>query len=334
MHSHTSKVRLPSPHQNATRNNVNILTIYNMPPQRSFGTEISGNRLSNRELSIDARNSIISKCEAGASTRELAAEFGVTSQTIRNTLRRYSKTGSNASRPRSGRPPILSTRESRTLYRHARKAPKITYNSLIKKAHLQKDYSHSTAYRALRNQSLTNFRAPRQPMITASNAQKRLRFCREYTDFNWRRVTFRFSDECSVEKDSGQNTEWVFRFADEKWKPRMITERSTSRGPQQIVWACIYIDSKGRTQRSPLVIMQRDANAARNGYTADSYIEALEEDLLPSYRPGERFIMNNARVHTARRTTEFLESHGIWTIDFPPYSPDLNPIEHLWWALK
>jgi transposase len=39
--------------------------------------------------------------------------------------------------------------------------------------------------------------------------------------------------------------------------------------------------------------------------------------------------MDNARVHTARRTTEFLESHGIWTIDFPPYSPDLNPIEHL-----
>jgi transposase len=305
-----------------------------MPPQRSFGTEISANRRSNGELSTNARNSIISKYEAGASTTELAAEFSVTSQCVRNTLCRYSKTGSNASRPRAGRHPILSARDSRTLYRHAPKAPKITYNSLIKEAHLQQDYSHSTAYRALRNQSLTNFRAPRQPSITASNAQKRLQFCREYTDFDWRRVTFRFSDECSVEKDLGQNTEWVFRFADEKWKPRMITERSTSHRPQQMVWACIYIGSRGRTQRSPLVIMQRDANAARNGYTADSYIEALEEGLLPSYRSGERFIIDNTRVHTARRTTEFLESHGIWTIDFPPYSPDLNPIEHLWWALK
>jgi transposase len=178
-----------------------------MPPQRSFGSEIDANRRSNVELSIDVHNSVISKDEAGASTAELAAEFGVTSQTIRNTLRRYNKTDSNASRPRAGRHPILSTRDSRTLYRHAPRAPKITYNSLIKEAHLQKDYSHSTAYRVLRNQSLTNFRAPRRPRITASNAQKRLQFCREYTDFNWRRVTFRFSDECSVEKDSGQNSE-------------------------------------------------------------------------------------------------------------------------------
>jgi transposase len=166
MYSHSSKVCLPSTHENATRNNVNISTTYNMPPQRSFGTKISANRRPNGELSINARSSIISKYEAVASTTELAAEFTVTSQCVRNTLRKYSKTDSNAYRPRAGRHPILSTRDSRTLYRHAPKAPKITYNSLMKEAHLQQDYSHSTAYRALRNQSLTNFRASRQPRIT------------------------------------------------------------------------------------------------------------------------------------------------------------------------
>ncbi|OCK73155.1 hypothetical protein K432DRAFT_263171, partial [Lepidopterella palustris CBS 459.81] len=24
----------------------------------------------------------------------------------------------------------------------------------------------------------------------------------------------------------------------------------------------------------------------------------------------------------------------VWTIEWPPYSPDLHLIEHLWWALK
>jgi len=49
----------------------------------------------------------------------------------------------------------------------------------------------------------------------------------------------KFSDECSVQRGSGRETEWVFRFPHEKYRPDMITEKEKGKKISQMVWGCI-----------------------------------------------------------------------------------------------
>ena len=80
--------------------------------------------------------------------------------------------------------------------------------------------------------------------------------------------------------------------------------------------------------------MERDVLARKEGYSAQSYIQALEEGLMPVYKPLDIYQMDNAPIHMLNLIKEWLETHGIWTLDFPPYSPNLNPIKYLWLVLK
>ena len=46
------------------------------------------------------------------------------------------------------------------------------------------------------------------------------------------------------------------------------------------------------------------------------------------------FQQDNAPVHTASDVAEWFEQYNIQVDKHPPYSLDLNPIEHVWVVLK
>ena len=56
----------------------------------------------------------------------------------------------------------------------------------------------------------------------------------------------------------------------------------------------------------------------------------LEKMLVPNLKPGQTVIMDNASIHKTNTTQIIIEQAGCKLLFLPPYSPDLNPIEHLW----
>ena len=90
----------------------------------------------------------------------------------------------------------------------------------------------------------------------------------------------------------------------------------------------------GDGQRSDLLILERDFESKKHGYTANSYLALLEDLVVPNYTDDLIFMQDNAPIHTAKKVKEWFEERGIRVTDWPPYSPDLNPIEHTWKRLK
>ncbi len=79
--------------------------------------------------------------------------------------------------------------------------------------------------------------------------------------------------------------------------------------------------------RTNLVILQGNVNA-------DSYWRVLETEMLPYARRhfDRNFLFQHDNAHRARRLQDFLEEEEeeVGQLPWPPYSPDLNPIEHAW----
>jgi transposase len=60
----------------------------------------------------------------------------------------------------------------------------------------------------------------------------------------------------------------------------------------------------------------------------------IEKDLLPKLPPNSVLVMDNAAFHKNQNMQTMIENAGHTLQYLPPYSPDLNPIEHKWAQAK
>ncbi len=60
----------------------------------------------------------------------------------------------------------------------------------------------------------------------------------------------------------------------------------------------------------------------------------LETCLIPTLRPGQKLVIDNATFHKGGRIEQLVRDAGCEVWYLPPYSPDLNRIEKCWSWLK
>ncbi|UYV68379.1 hypothetical protein LAZ67_5004158 [Cordylochernes scorpioides] len=210
-------------------------------------------------------------------------------------------------------------------YKSSREAPKRKITSSRKRNNnannnlvLQPRVTRTISRRLVAN-GLHSCRPLRRLPLTPPNRRQRLEWCRARSTWmtEWHRVVF--SDESRFCLSSDSRRVRVWRRRGERSKPAAIVERPTVRQRGLMVWGAIAYDS-----RSPLLRIQGTMTAQR--YVDD----VLRPVTLPYLQgvPNALYQQDNARPHTARISQQALQD--VQMLPWPPYSPDLSPIEHVW----
>ena len=136
---------------------------------------------------------------------------------------------------------------------------------------------------------------------------------------DWRRVIF--SDKSRFKLYRAYGRQRVYRRIGERFAPCNVNPVDHFDGGSVMVWGAIRF-----CWRSQLLVV--DGNL-----TANRYLDTvLSNQIIPyvQLHNDSIFMHDNARPHVAQVCQGCLRAHDVQVLDWPLYSPDVNPIEHLW----
>lgn len=180
---------------------------------------------------------------------------------------------------------------------------------------------------ALRKEGYSRRVARSKPPITEVNRLKRLAWATEH--LNWTREqwnTILWSDETWATGKKHTRT-WVTRRSGEALHPDCVQEK-IQRYRGWMFWGCF----SGAAGKGPGLFWEKEWGSINK----ESYCERIVPivDGWMRLHPGQLFMQDHAPGHRAAYTREEMNARGIRVIDWPPFSPDLNPIEAVWNMMK
>ncbi len=262
----------------------------------------------------------------GQSPDAVAAKLQTTPKAVRKWAEAFEDDGEVEDAYRCGRPNVLDDEVRDAIIEAAVKRPKKSTPRQLK-ALLDLTCSKKTVRRALDDAGLFGRIARITPPLTDVHRRKRVSFAEGYSKMDW--TTVLWSDEMSIHLGP-QGQTWVQRPLGAEWdEPYVVTKQKHA--PKVHVWGCFCSEGVGMvyvfTQNLDKVLMKK----------------ILSECLIASakmfwaQRHGLKkwwFQQDNDPKHSSHMVRDWLHTAGVACLEWPPYSPDLNPIENLWANLK
>jgi transposase len=235
-----------------------------------------------------------------------------------------------------GERPVIKKRKTdgpigRTLKEIIKNNPKVPYRDLPA---LLKDkigdqnisISASTCRRYLTESGFVRVKLLKKISINEINQRKRMEFCQimlpKDQEF-WNSIIW--SDETTVRQAPKGKDLFYYVHQSTTREEMDINPQIHSGGFSVMFWGCFSALGLG-----PLVALDGTMNA-------ESYVELLQEYVVPELEAAGRpmrFMQDNAPCHTAGIVKDFFRRKQIPVLDWPPQSPDMNPIENLWAVIK